>query len=687
MSLMGKSSEMVVLNGYTIHCWLPTATLPTLEDACVAEADAPKAKDEFNYVSDLAFTPDSERIASGSNFEAVRFWDVGSMATLQKFQGGSRDKISSVAISPDGKCLAGGSDDSTVMLWSIETSDLYYSIKAHSGWVNSVTFSSDGRSLVSGSMDQTVAVWNVATGEEVKRIKVQSSGVNSVTFSPNGSLLATGSVDGVLRLWSFSKTPEQTPKILDGHLGPMNSLRFCPRGNRIASGSDDLTIKLWDISTETFQSFNGHTKKVMTVAFLPMLGGINSVLFSPNGTALASSSFNDEVRLWDTNNWIMVGKLDDFEEDISSGTVAAHRAYPTAFGGAVDHNRECKGHPMAITCVTFSPDGRWLASGSCDSMVKLWLVAKEQWNLAGHSSSITDLCFSPDSRLVASASADGIVMLWDCATAAALHTLRGCKTAVLSVYFSRDSRLLGASFTKGAVRIWDSSTGQSQFDSSDISGEVTGLAFSPNSLSLALLSSDFSITLWDQSTSLPLSVLRGHLAPVTSVTYSQDGKYLVSCSEDATVRLWNKEGGSWGIVECESEPAKHAALSPDNQLLVYCSANGTVRLWDVKCKSIRGFLQLGVTLRSLSFSNCGQYIETNRGAVGIGHFSGSSCPSSHSSAPSEAHAVFVGNRWLSRDMKNVIWLPEDYVASDATAFGNNIVMGHFSGSISFVRLV
>ncbi|KAF5984577.1 vegetative incompatibility protein het-E-1 [Fusarium bulbicola] len=697
------------------HFW--KERLPILEDACIAEADAPKAKDEFNYVSDLAFTPDSKRIASGSNFEAVRFWDVGSMATLQKFQGGSRDKISSVAISPDGKCLAGGSDDSTVMLWSVETGDLYCSIKAHSGWVNSVTFSPDGKSLVSGSMDQTVAVWKVVTGEEVKRIKVQSSGVNSVTFSPNGSLLATGSVDGIVRLWSFSEMPEQMPKILDGHLGPVNSLRFCPRGNRIASGSDDLSIKLWDTSTETFQSFNGHTKKAMTATFSPdarviasgsqdrtvrlwdavsgatlkilddHTSGINSVLFSPDGTGLASSSFNDEVRLWDTKNWVTVGKLDGFEEDISSGMVAAYRAYPTAFGGATDHTREFKGHSMAITCVTSSPDERWVASGSHDSMVKLWLLTKEQWNLAGHSSIITDLCFSPDSRLVASASADGIAMLWDCATAVALFTFCCCKTAVLSVYFSPDSQLLGASFAKEPVRIWDSSTGQLLFDSRDVLGEVTGFAFSPNNLSFALLSSHFSITLWDQSTSLPMSVLRGHIAPVTSVKYSQDGKYLVSCSEDATVRLWNTEGDSWDTVECESEPAKHAALSPDNQPLVYCSANGTIRLWDVKCKSIRGFLQLGVTLRSLSFSNCGQYIETKTGAVGIRHFSDSSYPSPQSSGSSESHTVFVGNRWLSSDMKNAIWLPEDYVASDATSFGNTIVMGHFSGSISFVRLV
>ncbi|KAF9767226.1 hypothetical protein IL306_000228 [Fusarium sp. DS 682] len=149
-----------------------------IRDVWVAEADIPKAKDDFNYVSDLAFTPDSRRIASGSNFEAVRFWDVKTKATLRKFEGGATDKMSSVAISPDGKILAGGSDDFTVMVWSIDTGTLHYSIKAHTGWVNSVVFSPDGKLLASGSMDQTLALWDVATGREVKRIKNHSVCVN-----------------------------------------------------------------------------------------------------------------------------------------------------------------------------------------------------------------------------------------------------------------------------------------------------------------------------------------------------------------------------------------------------------------------------------------------------------------------------------------------------------------------------
>ncbi|PTD07628.1 Vegetative incompatibility protein HET-E-1 [Fusarium culmorum] len=347
-----------------------------INDVWFAEADIPNPRDDFNYVSDLAFTPDSKRIASGSNFEAVRFWDVATKSRLRKFEGGATDKMSSVAISPDSKTLAGGSDDFTVMVWSIENGALHYSVKAHTGWVNSVVFSPDGTLLASGSMDQTVALWDVSTGQEVKRIDNQSSCVNSATFSPNGAMVATGSVDGILRIWHLFKSSDEMPRMLDGHSGPINSVRYSPSGSHIVSGSDDMMVRLWNAATEASIIFRGHTKKVMAVAFAPdghriasgsedktvgvwdatsgaclsilleHISGINSVVFSPDCNILASSSFDDEVRLWDVRSWEMAGKLDEFDEDVHSGTLATQRMGQPS---ACDRNHDLgasKGHSM-----------------------------------------------------------------------------------------------------------------------------------------------------------------------------------------------------------------------------------------------------------------------------------------------------------------------------------------------------
>ncbi|KAM5349182.1 hypothetical protein ACJ41O_009005 [Fusarium nematophilum] len=326
----------------------PSQMHPWINETRISAANLPMVKDEFNYVNDLAFSPDGKQIASGSTIAAVRLWDVATRAALFKLEG-PMDKVSSVAISPDGKTIAAGLDDYTVMAWDMRTRAMRYILKAHSRWVNSVVFSPDGKVLASGSMDETVALWDVATGQELRRFDNQSRGVNSITFSPDGSLIATGSVHPEVRLWNVSNGLAELHMVLNGHSGCVNCVKFSPDGKHIISGSDDMTIKIWDVATGIIHmTLKGHTKRVMAVTFsldahlivsgsedttvrvwdntsgnlLHMLkdhtSGINAITFSPDGQLLASGSFDDEVRLWDTKNWALRGELQGFEDDTNT---------------------------------------------------------------------------------------------------------------------------------------------------------------------------------------------------------------------------------------------------------------------------------------------------------------------------------------------------------------------------------
>jgi WD40 repeat protein len=99
----------------------------------------------------------------------LRLWEVRTGQCLKTLQGQSRWG-ESVAFSPDGQILAGGSDDSTVMLWEVSTGQCLKTLRGHTDKVWSVAFSSDGQTLVSGSQDETVKIWNVKTGECLKTL-------------------------------------------------------------------------------------------------------------------------------------------------------------------------------------------------------------------------------------------------------------------------------------------------------------------------------------------------------------------------------------------------------------------------------------------------------------------------------------------------------------------------------------
>lgn len=692
-----------------MHTWI--------HDIQIAEAVIPKAKDEFNYVSDLAFTPDCRQIASGSNFGAVRFWDIATRTKVHKFDGAD-DKMSSVAISPDGTILAAGSDDFTVIVWDLNTKQKCYTLNnAHLGWVNSVVFSPDGKTLASGSMDETVALWEVATGRELRRLENQSSCVNSVTFSPDGSLIATGSVDKMVRLWNISRNSTNLQLMLDGHSGCINSVKFSPHGDQVISGSDDMTIKLWDTASgDDYLTLKGHEKKVMTVAFssnsqliasgsedktirlwdaargtqLRILkdhsSGINTVLFSPDGNLLASSSFDDEVRLWDAKTWKSLGKLDDFEEDIESGTLATQRPYSIGTAESSSSYRQLDGHSSKVTRLVFSPDGLWLVSGSEDATIKLWQGGVERFKLEGHSGQINDLMFSSDSVLLGSASADGTLILWSPSTGTASLTLRGHSGEVSRVLFSPNSQLVASCYADSTVVIWTSSDGRALKTVEGRSGAVTDIAFSPDNRSLASSSADATLTIWDIVDDNAPVAIRGHDRAINSVRFSQDGKLLVSCSEDGTIRLWSRNGASCGIIGNDTPSMTCATFSPDSRIVASVSNDGKVSLWDTGSMSLIRSFDLGTAIRKITYSKCGQYLETDRGSLCIGPPPGSPHSSHPSTSSSHPQYLFVTEDWLIRHGNNLLCLPAEFLATDVAVMGNQVVLGHVSGSVSFISV-
>lgn len=197
---------------------------------------------------------------------------------LQILEGHS-SPVDSVAFSPNSQLLASGSSNWTIQFWDPATGALQQTLEGHSGPIDSVVFSPDGQLLASGSWDKTIRLWDPETGALQQTLECHPGPVNSVAFSPDGRMLASGSTDRTVRLWdpatdALQHTLEQT---LEGHSKSVESVAFSPDGRLLASGSWDKTVKLWDPAT-------GALEKTLNVN-----GYIDYLEFSEDGSYLITN--------------------------------------------------------------------------------------------------------------------------------------------------------------------------------------------------------------------------------------------------------------------------------------------------------------------------------------------------------------------------------------------------------------
>ncbi len=287
-----------------------------------------------------------------------------------------------------------------------------------------------------------------------------------------------------------------------GHSDRIYTLLWSPDGQRIASSSLDESVQVWDAMTGiNILTYRGQSLQAPAIAW------------SPDSKFIASSSglLSESIQVWDA-----------------------------ATGRSSNEHTRCDGHSERVLAIAWSPDGRYIASASEDATVRVWNVVagRSIYTYRGHTLPATAVAWSPDEQRIASSSEDKTVHVWNASSGGNILAYYAHRDKVNALAWSHGGTHIATASDDGTVQVWDAATGRRSYSYTGHVGGVTAAAWSPDGIRVASGGLDETVQVWNAITGSTISTYRGHTDWVGAVAWSPDGRYIASGSWDKTVRVW-----------------------------------------------------------------------------------------------------------------------------------------------------
>ncbi len=391
---------------------------------------------------------------------------------------------------------------------------------------------------------------------------------------------------------------------LSHHSNPVSSLAISPNGQYIVTGTSDGTAKVWNAeNAQEIMRFNKHSDDEY----------VTSVAFSPDGKFIISAGGNDVYICSVATGQVVLNLTGDFStmtirpdgkhiavvnmtsnvetEGFMAGQTLYH-AENTAIIYEMGTGQEIfklDEHIKPITSLAYSPDGKYLLTGSKDSTAKVWNTDTGQaiHSLEGHTNQVVFAAFSPDGKRIVTGSNDNTAKIWNTETGQEITSLDGHYGPVIYAAFSPNGKLIATGSFDNTAKIWNSGTGQEIFSLEGNTNPVGFLEFNKNGKRLISITGigEGSAKLWDVETGQEIRDFKitGHHMDITCASFNSNGELIVTGGFDKTAKIWDaKTGNELLNLEGHSALIRYAAFTPDSKRLVTASNDGTAKIWNIE---------------------------------------------------------------------------------------------------------
>jgi WD40 repeat protein len=615
-------------------------------------------------------------------------WAVHAQPLETVIQQGHELAVTAIAFSPDSQLVATGSKDKTAKVWELKSGREVRSLLGHTATVSVVRFSPSGKHLVTASRDQTTRLWDVATGKELFSFASPTeSFMTSVAVDPQDRFLATGGYSprygDTVYVYDLKtrRIAQRIPVSPDKGLGYGVDVTFSSDGQWLGIGEDNRVARLF--STSTWQV-------VHTLTFEEgWCGGCGTrVVFSPDSKSVYMASHNGPVKKYDLASGKVLLQYEKECDDLTGLALSSDgkkiaRATETqvvvweeATGKQVvqwaaeekgefhelafapdntsvwitsDDNTafalslETKKKTATLTGllnerdrgglnydpnfvwqsamaryvrfknqVMLTRDGKQLIKGKFGTRVKRWDIASGQgvMEYIGHQKAVLSYDLSKDGRFMLTGGGDGKVILWDVEKGDSLRVFRPHREPIFDIRFSTDETQFACASWDATLRVYDLNLGQSiqYWDFENTS--VYNLAWHPSDLYLFIAKLDYSLLMTELDTRASVRSFVGHTDVISSVRVSPDGQQLLSASWDGSIRLWSIATGLMSKKFKGHQGAVHTAIfSADGKQVFSAGADRQIRLWDAATgKMLKAFTGHTAEVTSLVLSPDGRML-------------------------------------------------------------------------------